>query len=57
MTKKGLVFGPQNVRKSRRAKMGLPSMQGSQGQFSMNKIMLWPIHVVGSATGGEATRS
>ena len=26
MTKKGPVFGPQNVRKSRRAKMGLPSM-------------------------------
>ena len=25
MTKKGPVFGPQNVRKSRRAKMGLPS--------------------------------
>ena len=27
MTKKGPFFGPQNVRKSRRAKMGLPSMQ------------------------------
>ena len=26
MTKKGPVFGPQNVRKSRRAKMGLPSI-------------------------------
>ena len=25
MTKKGPFFGPQNVRKSRRAKMGLPS--------------------------------
>ena len=25
MTKKGTFFGPQNVRKSRRAKMGLPS--------------------------------
>ena len=26
MTKKGPFFGPQNLRKSRRAKMGLPSM-------------------------------
>ena len=25
MTKKGPFFGPQNIRKSRRAKMGLPS--------------------------------
>ena len=29
MTKKGPVFGPQNVRKSRRAKMGLPSRLSS----------------------------
>ena len=27
MTKKGPFFGPQNVRKSRRAKMGLPSLK------------------------------
>ena len=32
----------------------LESVRGSQGQFSMNKIMLWRIHLVGSATGGEA---
>ena len=28
MRKKGPFFGPQNVRKSRRAKMGLPSRSG-----------------------------
>ena len=34
MTKKGPFFGPQNVRKSRRAKMGLPSMWIKIGWFS-----------------------
>ena len=28
VTKKGPFFGPQNVRKSRRAKMGFPSSKG-----------------------------
>ena len=32
MTKKGPFFGPQNVRKSRRAKMGLPSIDGAVRQ-------------------------
>ena len=33
MTKKGPFFGPQNVRKSRRAKMGLPSTISMAGVY------------------------
>ena len=39
MTKKGPFFGPQNVRKSRRAKMGLPSsIQALQGSLQVSQF-------------------
>ena len=40
MTKKGPFFGPQNVRKSRRAKMGLPSIQQTHFTF-VHLLLLW----------------
>ena len=39
MTKKGPSFGPQNVRKSRRAKMGLPS---SSSRFQPQLLLVKP---------------
>ena len=41
MTKKGPFFGPQNVRKSRRAKMGLPSSRFQPQLLQVKSASIW----------------
>ena len=46
MTKKGPFFGPQNLRKSRRAKMGFPSMHTALMLYldELENLKYDPIH-------------
>ena len=58
VTKKGPFFGPQNVRKSRRAKMGLPSMSSPErGSQSRVPADLWANYAGTGRQSGDAGRA